>query len=258
MIRSHTRLAVFAMLVMLTPAVCLADAQHHLKKAQAYVRFRNYKRAVEQLKKALALEPDSTDIYFNIGVVAEKGRMWGEALLFYQGYLAMDPGAKDAKRVQRSVKGIIAAKLGAKAVKLTVSSTTPEVEFYLNNALIGKSPSLSVVLFPGRYALVGKKKDHHPFSQSLTLKAQEVRTVSATLKGIVYPGYIEVSTTPPGATVLLDGKNFGITPLKDKIKVVAKKRYLVTVLKPGYEKWVRYVAADKLQTAKVQATLSKK
>lgn len=226
----------------------------YLKKAQAYVRSRNYERAVEMLKKALALQPDNIDVYYNIGIVAMKGKLWSEALLAYQGYLAVDPKGADRKKVLADLKAL-KKKLRDRGATLTVLSNVPQTEFYLNHALVGSAPKLTVTLYPGSYTLVSKKTDFRTVTRTITLKAGQNETLTIDPQEITYYGYLEVITEPAkGVTVFVDKKKVGLTPLA-KLKLVAKKKVLVVFEMSGYDKWMRYVVIPKNATHTLKAKL---
>ncbi|MCA9519522.1 MAG: PEGA domain-containing protein [Myxococcales bacterium] len=254
----RTRLSRLVIVVAIVGIGATAPAQtlnFYLKKAQAYVRARNYERAVEMLKKGLALQPDNIDVYYNIGIVAMKGKLWSDALLAYQGYLAVDPKGADRKKVLADLKMLKQKKLRDRAATLTVVSHVAKTEFYLDHALIGQAPKLSITLFPGTYTLRSKKSDFQTVTRTVTLKAGQNETLTIDPTEITYYGFLEIVTEPAkGVTVYLDKKKVGVTPLA-KIKLVAKKKVLVVFEAAGYDKWMRYVVIPKNATHTLKAKL---
>jgi hypothetical protein len=67
------------------------------------------------------------------------------------------------------------------------------------------------------------------------------------------PTMLDVASTVPGATVLIDGEQVGQTPLRNR--VVQPKQYTVTVRKLGYLEFTQKVTATANTTTKVVADL---
>ena len=63
----------------------------------------DYKNAVAEFQKALALAPWLPELYFDMGVVQEKAELYGDAIRSFNFYVLAAPEAKDRKDAQNKV-----------------------------------------------------------------------------------------------------------------------------------------------------------
>jgi tetratricopeptide (TPR) repeat protein len=60
----------------------------------------DFKNAIAEFQKALAVAPWIPDLYYNIGVVQEKAELFDDAIKSFNFYILAAPGAKDRKEVR--------------------------------------------------------------------------------------------------------------------------------------------------------------
>lgn len=106
----------------------------------------------------------------------------------------------------RTVPVKLEANWGTVVVKTQPSGATVKV----NGQTMGQTP-VDIRLAPGGYLLEVKKDRYSAYSRQFNLKKGETLPVDKDLSPEF--GLLSVSTDPPGATVRLDGKEIGRTPL---------------------------------------------
>ncbi|MDX2153193.1 MAG: serine/threonine-protein kinase [Bryobacteraceae bacterium] len=110
------------------------------------------------------------------------------------------------------------------AIQTTPAGATVIID---NNAEIGCTSPCSVSLLPGRHSLAAKLEGHRP-----ALKIFEVpRDAEISLSLDAYQGTLVVRTTPPGATITLNGKRQDkVTPA---VLTLAAGKYKMVLSKEG-------------------------
>lgn len=119
---------------------------------------------------------------------------------------------------------------------LSVDSYPKESEVYLNNEYIGNTP-LSQRLNVGKYILEVKKEGYKTYTKEIEIKRGKETIIIANLERKV--GGLSIKTEPQGATVYIDGKNYGLTPLDVYDIEVGKHEILIT--KEGYKSIIKEV-----------------
>ena len=76
---------------------------------------------------------------------------------------------------------------------------------------------------PGSYTLAVDAAGYHPYRDTLTVTAEDSQVVQVIMQAL--PGRLEITSTPPGARVLVDGETVGETPLSE-LPVEAGSRVL--------------------------------
>ncbi|MBP1908333.1 hypothetical protein J2746_000534 [Methanolobus bombayensis] len=95
--------------------------------------------------------------------------------------------------------------------QISISTNPQNADIYLNSQYIGTSPMTISNVVQGKYTLLLKKEGYNDVSTSVTVTADSQSSVSKTLSQKT--GGVSVSTTPSGATVNIDGKYAGTSPL---------------------------------------------
>ncbi|MDI6791462.1 MAG: PEGA domain-containing protein [bacterium] len=99
-----------------------------------------------------------------------------------------------------------------KLATITVASEPSSASVYLDGKIIGSTP-LSKTVAPGRYTIVVRKEGFEDWSGEVTLSEDEKKSIKAELKPVIEYGKIQVTSSPPGASVYLDGEKKGSTPI---------------------------------------------
>lgn len=66
----------------------------------------DYQIAIDEFKKAIAIAPQWGDVYYNLGMVQEKGQRYAESVESFRKYLKLSPNAADAGTVKSMINKI--------------------------------------------------------------------------------------------------------------------------------------------------------
>ena len=114
--------------------------------------------------------------------------------------------------------------------RLTVKATTPGTEIFINDEKKGQG-SWNGELFADSYVIEGRLAGHRSNSQTVTLAESETRTVTIPALAPI-TGTLSIDYKPINATVTIDGRNAGTTPLLADDILVGTHR--VEISAPGY------------------------
>ena len=104
----------------------------------------------------------------------------------------------------------------------------------------------------GSHTLVLKKSGYSDYSSSVTVTPGNSTSVSVTLSAT--PGSISVRSTPPGATILLDGLTKGVTPAD--LTGISTGKHTLVLKKSGYSDFQTTVSVSSGRKTSVSATLT--
>lgn len=135
---------------------------------------------------------------------------------------------------------------------VTVQCPMAEAEIYLNNELVGHG-TWTGQLAPAMYQVETRLAGHRSRMTSFTLGTRETKTVSVPAPQPLY-GSLSITSTPGEATVLLDGKEIGETPLLQG-NILVGEHELEFVLK-DYKPYKTAVTVKESQMESVNVTLS--
>ena len=108
-------------------------------------------------------------------------------------------------------------------------TTSAEATLYINNEQKAKA-NWNGRLNPGVYSLEARLDKYRPAKQDIELSAADVRTVNL-LPSPIY-GSLDIITTPVGASILINGKDYGTTP--NTIKNLLIGEYTIQLSKIGF------------------------
>jgi len=94
---------------------------------------------------------------------------------------------------------------------VSVKTTPPGAEVALDGIRQGASPCEVANVRTGEVKLGITARGHHPFEETLALQAGEVRQIDISLRPL--PSSLRITTTPPGARIVLNDQYRGRTPL---------------------------------------------
>jgi hypothetical protein len=133
---------------------------------------------------------------------------------------------------------------------LKIVSPVPNAVVFIDGAEAGTVPQEKRV-GPGEHFVVVKLEGFKPFEKKLTVDAGTIVTVSAELRAV---GKLRVLSTPPGASVTINGQPGGTTPLEAEVEVGDN---IIRVEAAGYLPAERTVVIEGGKTETVSAELSK-
>lgn len=116
---------------------------------------------------------------------------------------------------------------------LKVVATIPEAEVIIDGAVVGKAPQ-EKKLAAGEHPVMVRLPGYKPYEQKVRIEAGKTITVTADLKGV---GRLRVLSTPPGATVLVNGLPATDAEGRDKTPMdleVETGKTIVRIEAPGY------------------------
>lgn len=160
-----------------------------------------YEDAIRHYQRAMALKP-SAKLHYNIGLAYQKLDQPARALEAYRAYLKAEPAAANAEEVRRRIADL-ERQPGPSApapVLVTPRQPPPPPAVPVPDPTPGVQPPPSPSYWSGAGA----------------------QTV-----------VVSFGSTPPGAILLVDGRQLGITPLS--LAMVAGATYRVQMSKPGYQ-----------------------
>jgi hypothetical protein len=120
---------------------------------------------------------------------------------------------------------------------IKIVSTVPEAEVFIDGAAVGKVPQEKLISV-GEHPVVVRLPGFKQFEQKVRVEAGQTITVSADLKAV---GRLRILSTPPGASVLINGIPVGKTPFDDEIEVgdsVIRLEY------PGFQAFEQTLAIE--------------
>ncbi|MCX6698412.1 MAG: PEGA domain-containing protein [Methanomicrobiales archaeon] len=136
---------------------------------------------------------------------------------------------------------------------LSVSSTPSGATIVLDGINKGTTPTTLNGITAGSHAIILKKSGYADYSASVTVTAGQTASISATLGGQQATGSISVSSTPPGATILLDGINKGTTPTT--LNGISAGTHTIVLKKSGYPDYLANIIINAGQTASISVSL---
>lgn len=146
--------------------------------------------------------------------------------------------------------------LDANSARITLNSPDPNAKIYLreasNDRLLGTG-SWSGPMEPGSYLIVCKLKGHKESVKQIDVSRNGIKEFSLPATKPMY-GSINVVSSPVGATVYLDGKVVGITPLV--LNNILADSHTVELEKKGYNKYSSTVSVLDGQEERIDAKLT--
>lgn len=126
---------------------------------------------------------------------------------------------------------------------IKIKSEPPKVRFYLDKKLIGLAPFVTQQFTKGLYEFMVKKDGYTPNRISVSVSNRK----TSLLKVKLYrkTGSIVMESEPDVASVYLDGKNRGFTPLT--LYGIPVGRHTIKLKKDGYETWQRNMFVKELK-----------
>ncbi len=208
-------------------------------RANAAMRARRYKKAFELMKKRLAIVNEvDADAHYNLIQLAKVRRSCPDVLLHVQLYLAQSEDDPDEKELRREMRRCAPSK--KKRATLTLSPKTKGASVWLDGVPVGPLLGKPITLKPGKHKVRVEAKDFHDHVEEVELERGGEKAMEIVLKAMTFYGTLEVKTEPAGATVTVDGKELGVTPLAPVELTEGKHR--VELRKEGFDLFVRNIS----------------
>lgn len=137
----------------------------------------------------------------------------------------------------------------AGAGTIRVVSTEPEAIVFIDGEKLGTAPQEKPVS-AGDHFVVVQKEGFAKFEQKINIKPGDSEVVTAKLGQV---GGVRFVSTPTAATILLDGRPIGVTPLVDE-QIIAGE-HVVTIRKDGYHDFESPLKVEAGKVSVMNATL---
>lgn len=134
---------------------------------------------------------------------------------------------------------------------LSVNSNPSGAQVLVEGRVVGSTP-LNLVLRPGRVDLELRLGGYQVFRTSAQIRPGETTVINANLTPVVQEGLLQISSNPPGAQVLVNGRVVGNTPLN---LTVQPGRYDIELRLGGYQGFRTSVVVGNAQTVPVNVNL---
>jgi hypothetical protein len=134
---------------------------------------------------------------------------------------------------------------------MNLQSVPDGASLMVNGEYRGKTPLKISGLSPGNYAVTFSRFGFREVATQVTVDPGTIAEVNATLQPET--GTLVVNSTPPGARVLLDGINAGLSPVL--LENISADHHTVSLEKDGYTAAVREVRIDAGQVSPVEVSL---
>lgn len=129
--------------------------------------------------------------------------------------------------------------------------SNPQATIFINGVRKA-SGSFNGRLLSGVYTLKIEADKHYPHEQQLVVKPGQNQNLTHELKAIT--GNLAITSTPFGATILLNGKNYGTTP--ETIKNLPIGEYSLQLTKEGYSVFNELVIVSENKTENLNVTIN--
>lgn len=218
------------------------NTQRMYEDAQRRALNGSWTRGLEIFKEIVAIDPEMPEAAWNAGLLASKLNDWETCALYYRNYLYRAPDAKDADDVRESLEKC--ERRIPLSGKLSIRSVDPGTsEIRVDGVVIGRGSVENVVLSAGRHTVRAEEIDYEPFQRTVEITQRGSTSVDASQAKIIYYGQLKIIVNQADASVALDGREIAITPIPEEgITVRSNPRVLLTVDKPGFHHWQRYIA----------------
>lgn len=190
---------------------------------------RQYGEAASRFEAAYAADPQPSYL-FNAGWALLKGGRLEDAHALMERCSELTGDVEVTREAGRQIAQIgarLAKSRGAIRLVLAIPNAPVSVD---GVSVRGPFPR-TLWLSPGRHLVASEHPGHYPFQQAIQVTAGRLLPVEVAFEPRSAGATILVRSTPSGASVLLDGKPAGSTPLA--IRGVAPGPHRVQVMLPG-------------------------
>lgn len=228
------------------------EAKHEL--AAKHVNRGRYAKAIQIYEEIVSIDPFQTDIFYNLGQLTSAEEQSDKCVLYYTRYLFLYRGAPDKADIEKEI-GKCARKMKDFGYLTITDANTEHVEISLDKLSLFHDSVEQFPIMPGTYKLKASVADYNPYNTEITIKKGEITTVTPHLTAIIYQGRLKLKISEPGATVKLEGKVYGTSPV-EIIKLDVGK-YFMEITKDGYDRWIRNVHIERDDELVVDIILEK-
>lgn len=215
-------------------------AQSMFDDAQRRAVAGSWTRALTIYERIIEMEPTWGQPAFEGALLSQRLNQYGRCALLLRHYIHVSAGSPTLGQAHAELEKC--ERRIASAGTLHVNATVPDgLEIQIDGLTIGAGQVRDVVLAPGSYTVQVEKLDHDTFTQVVEIAPGGSISVSPRLPATIYYGHLKLTVDQTDAVVAIDGKELGKTPLTDEGFRMLSGRYLLTIDKPGFHRWQRYI-----------------
>jgi hypothetical protein len=222
-------------------------------EAEQFYSQGRYKEAIEKFRQAHEIT-QGIDLLYSIALSHQQLESWQECVAFMERYLdKAQPGPK-RDRAENTIKSCDARI--ERDQLLTIESDPPSARVFIDDrekGVRGQTP-FRTYLRPGQHTVWVELDGYELIEQTIEVQKKEPFRMNLALRAIQNVGYLFVDCTIKGATVFIDGKNIGLTPLREPLPYGAG-RHQIVVDRDGYTRFDQHVSVEKGKVTRVDGYL---
>ncbi len=241
------------------------DAYEEFVRANKYVSYGSYKRAIPHYQRALEAEPQTYNIaHYNLGEIYRAQKNCIKSVFHYRAYLGTGTDPEALELSEKSIKECDTSTWPT----LTVSTNTPDASVRINGFTFAQTGGLDAIkLGPGDYEIEVEAPEYIPQSRDVSLESNKPSVQDFKLEKQTFYGTTMVMVDQPGASMKLipkkldkpelsQGETVLTAPMKEAEKLPTGK-YLLEITLEGYDRWIRHIYIARDQNVDVNVTLTK-
>ncbi|PIR21002.1 MAG: hypothetical protein COV45_03815 [Deltaproteobacteria bacterium CG11_big_fil_rev_8_21_14_0_20_47_16] len=152
---------------------------------------------------------------------------------------------KPAEQPKKAIAG------GVGTIK--VSSSPSGADVFINGEMRGTTPTTVSGVSSGTVKIIVSKEGQARYTTQVSLNPGETKNLGTVTLGNIY-GEVSVSSSPAGASVSLDGTNYGTTPINIR-KVKRDRPHRIRITLDGHQPWERAFTFDNDDVKKFNVSL---
>ncbi len=238
-IRSLSVALAVGLLSMATTGLAQSSLEY-FESARSLAHKGNYTRAASMFAEVAHADADLPEAAWNVAFLSAKTADYENCALYYRFFLYSVPKPSDLKETQSALASCEHRIL--QSGKLDIFTTHQDATISIDDIPIAKERAQGVVLRAGKHKVSISAPGYDTITQSVAIAADVTTHISETLKETISHGTLILNIDRPDATIRLDGKKIGTSPLPEKgIEARANKEMLLTIEKDGFLTWQRYI-----------------
>lgn len=226
------------LLIALTPATAAAEADREAARQRflrgvELIQQERWEEGLEEFRESYELSPTQSAL-FNHALCLRLLRRYAEAMEVLTEYRRLYADSVPASRLAEVEREIATIRelVGRLEVQLGGASSA---EVYIDNERAGHAPTTEpLIVAPGRHSVEVRAPGFQPYRQSIALSSGEDITLTASMVRAVANAEIQVEINVLDARVSIDGREAGLSPLGEPVRVVAGE-HSIEAERPGYQ-----------------------
>jgi hypothetical protein len=222
-------------------------------EAEALYSQGRYKEAIDKFRQSHEISQDP-NLFYSIALSHQQLEAWQECVAFMERYLdKATPGPK-RDRAENTLKSCDARI--ERDQLLIIESDPPAARVFLDDrekGVRGQTPFRNY-LRPGTHKVWIELDGYETVEQTIEVQKKEPFRMNVAMRVIQNLGYLFIDSTIKGATVFVDGKNIGLTPLREPLAYGAG-RHQIVVDRDGYTRFDQHVSVEKGKVTRVDGYL---